>query len=524
MPRNPSFRTPTAVAVAIAVGVAALYAVLAFIGDALPDAIEGAFSFAAVRWVLLAVCVLGLASVLGLEARMRAATKAYVDEIQMQEDLIRRAEDAVALTEANRGLNRASPEDLMIAIARGAAVTVGAKDAIVYTYEEDRDVMVPVGWTGEAGPIELSMEEPPGRTALSKQPLLSNDPPPPALTAPVIAGDELVAVIMTVAKDKRFGDRELRLLVAFAAEAAVAVTRARAIVKERGIAERLSQIDRAKSDFVAAVTHELKTPLTSLLGYASILRKRMDALPLDRREQFFEIMQRQGERILKLIGELLESSRMESGLAKMQRKPIDLAYILETVVTGMRPAAKRHTIEVRFPEQDPAMWGDPSALEHILTNLIDNAIKYSPAKTLIRVWVEVETSEISINVADEGRGIPAEDLPFIFERFRQGETVERSRSSVGLGLFIVRSLVEAQGGSVSATSEVGKGSTFTVAFPRRAERRAPIAEAAPVAESTVPDMLPPETILADAEPLITLGEPEGNGSKSPSESELPSSE
>ncbi|MCA1831337.1 MAG: HAMP domain-containing histidine kinase, partial [Actinobacteria bacterium] len=231
------------------------------------------------------------------------------------------------------------------------------------------------------------------------------------------------------------------------------------------------EIDRAKNDFVAAITHELKTPLTSLLGYASILRKRVDALPKDRREQFFEIIQRQGERILKLIGDLLDSSRMESGLAKLSRERIDIAGLIKSVVAGMKPAAKKHTVRVDLPSEDPGLYGDPSALEHVLTNLLDNALKYSPKKTTVHVWTEVEPSELRINVSDEGLGIPPEDLPHIFERFRQGDGVERSRNSVGLGLFIVRSLVEAQGGRVSAISTPGRGSTFTIAFPRRAEHR-----------------------------------------------------
>src|SRR5207249_2552036 len=147
-----------------------------------------------------------------------------------------------------------------------------------------------------------------------------------------------------------------------------------------------------------------------------------------------------------------------------RRERIELFDLVNNVVAGMRPAARKHTILIDLPPEDPRLYADPNALEHVLTNLLDNALKYSRERTAVRIWAEIAPSEIRLNVSDEGSGISPDELPHIFERFRQGGGVERSRNSVGLGLFIVRSLVEAQGGHVSATSELGKGSTFTVAF------------------------------------------------------------
>lgn len=490
---------------------AGIYAGVSFLGDRIPEFAEDAFELDIVRWVLVGIAVFAGAAMLFVDRNRRRAAEALLAELRRGEDLARRGEDLAALTEASRGLNRAQPEVIMEAVARGAAVTVGAVDAVVYALDEDRRVMVPIGWTPNAKTQERSLDDAVGRSALSRQPVLSNDPPPSTVVAPVVVGDDLAGVVMAYASGKRFGDRELRVLASYATDASVAIARARALQQERSVAERLIQIDRDKSDFVAAVTHELKTPLTSLLGYASILRKRVDALPKERRDQFFEIIQRQGERILRLIGELLESSRMESGLAKLRREPIDLHRLVEAVVAGMKPAAKRHTIEVALPETDPGLWGDPSALEHILTNLLDNALKYSPKRTTVRIWTEVSPNELRINVSNEGAGIPPEELPFIFERFRRGDDQEVKRNGVGLGLFIVRSLVEAQGGSVSCTSAPGSGSTFTVTFPRRADRSE--------------EPLQMEEPAASSDPLtITLGSAgrpvAANGSESPDEASV----
>jgi signal transduction histidine kinase len=500
VPDDPGKRSAVSFAAAAVIALAGIYAGVAFAGDSLPDSIESAFGPNVIRWVLVGAAAVAAISLLWVESRRQKATEAYVEELHLAAELVRRAEDASALTEANRGLNRASPENLMEAVARGAMVTVGAAHASVYLWDEDNNVMVPIGWTMHAAPEERPVDDHTGRAWTTQQPVLTNDPPPSTVSAPIVVAGEVAGVVTASAEGKRFGDRELRILASYAADAAVAITRARALERERQVAERLADIDRAKNDFVAAITHELKTPLTSLLGYASILRKRVDALPKDRREQFFEIIQRQGERILKLIGELLESSRMESGLAKLRREHIDLHLIVNTVVAGMKPVARRHTVQVDLPAEDPGLYGDPSALEHVLTNLLDNALKYSPKKTTVRIWFDVEPSEIRLNVSDQGSGIPPEELPHIFERWRQGTDIERQRSSVGLGLFIVRSLVEAQGGRVSATSVVGRGSTFTVSFPRRSSGR----------DAELPELSgepgAPETEIEPAPPEIAIGE------------------
>jgi len=239
----------------------------------------------------------------------------------------------------------------------------------------------------------------------------------------------------------------------------------RALLTERERREKLSEQEQARADLVARVTHELKTPLTSLLGYASIMRKRDATLSSEQRLEFLGTMDRQGQRIMRLIEEMLQSQRVEAGGLRPQRVALDVAGIARRVVAEMRVGHDR-LIEADLPTEDLGLYGDPAGLEHVITNLVDNALKYSPEESVVRVAVFDGDGEVLVTVADEGVGISPEDMPHIFDRFRQASGA-RGRASVGLGLFIVRSLVEEQGGRVWADSEVGKGTTVTVALPRR---------------------------------------------------------
>jgi signal transduction histidine kinase len=235
--------------------------------------------------------------------------------------------------------------------------------------------------------------------------------------------------------------------------------------QERNASERLEASDRMRADVVASVTHQLKTPLTSLLGYATILRKRADTLPLEQRDEFIGVIEEQGYRILGLIENLLQSTRVEAGLGHLQRIPVDLSGIVRAVAREMGTGRQR-TIEVDLAQHELGLYGDPAAMEHVVTNLLDNALKYSEPDTIVRAAVFEGDGEIMFTVSDEGQGIAAEEVSQIFDRFSQASNA-RGHSSVGLGLYIVHSLVIAQSGRVWVDSEVGKGTTFTVALPVR---------------------------------------------------------
>jgi len=239
----------------------------------------------------------------------------------------------------------------------------------------------------------------------------------------------------------------------------------RALVQQNALAAKLAEQDRIRADLIARATHELKTPLTSVLGYATILRKRETTLTSGQRLEFIEVMERQGKRILELIDEMLQSARDHEALKQLDRVLLDLPSIVKRVTDEFATGRERE-IEVHIPDYDLGLYGDPNALEHILTNLLDNALKYSPHDSVVSVGISEGDGSVLITVSDEGTGIAPEDLSRIFERFRQG-AAPRGHASVGLGLYIVKNLVEAHGGTVWADSELGKGTTFTVALPRR---------------------------------------------------------
>jgi signal transduction histidine kinase len=239
----------------------------------------------------------------------------------------------------------------------------------------------------------------------------------------------------------------------------------RKLREEQTESERLLATDQARADVVATITHQLKTPLTSILGYATILRKRADTLSEEQRGEFVGVIEEQGNRILSLIENLLQSTRVEAGLGRLQRVEVDLGGLVRAVAHEMATGRQR-AIDIDVPVKNLGLFSDPAALEHVVTNLLDNALKYSAPDTTVRAEVFEADGEVLLSVSDEGVGISADELPYVFERFRQTSNA-RGAASVGLGLYIVQSLVSALAGRVWVESEPGKGTTVTVALPRR---------------------------------------------------------
>ncbi|MFN2614830.1 MAG: sensor histidine kinase [Actinomycetota bacterium] len=217
-------------------------------------------------------------------------------------------------------------------------------------------------------------------------------------------------------------------------------------------------------EVIAMVTHQLKTPLTSLLGYASVLRRKAEQLTTEQQQEYIGVIEEQAGRILKLVEELLASARLETAKG-LQRKPLDLAGLARDISAEFSTARDRE-ISVDAPSKDLGLFGDPGALEHVIGNLLDNAIKYSDPGSAVVVVVSEGEGEVFVSVSDEGRGIDREQLELIFERYHRASD-EGSKGSAGLGLYIVRNLVAAHGGRVWAESEVGKGTVVTFSLPRR---------------------------------------------------------
>jgi signal transduction histidine kinase len=230
--------------------------------------------------------------------------------------------------------------------------------------------------------------------------------------------------------------------------------------------EQLRETDRAKDEFIAIISHELRTPMTSILGWTRMLA--LGGLDESTRREALDAVERSTLAQAKLIEDLLDESRISSGKLRLDVRPMGLQAVAESAVSMARPAAEAKEIALSFDGgSDPCeVAGDPSRLEQAIGNLLGNAIKFTPEGGKIAVRLGCDGADAVLDVIDTGRGIRSALLPHIFERFRQGEGQTERQSGLGLGLSITRHLVEMHGGSVVATSAgESRGATFTIRLP-----------------------------------------------------------
>jgi len=229
--------------------------------------------------------------------------------------------------------------------------------------------------------------------------------------------------------------------------------------------ERLRELDRLKDEFVALVSHELRTPLTSIIGYVQLLRdERASGLDTG---HFAEVIERNAERLLRLVGDLLFLSQMQSGQLALELRETDLADLAGQAVEEGRPEAERKHIDLVLSAAPvPRSAVDPTRIAQLLGNLITNAVKFTPEGGKVEVRLAADDGEAVLSVADTGIGIPAADQERVFERFYRTEAATRRViPGSGLGLTISRAIVDAHRGTITAHSDGKHGSTFTVRLP-----------------------------------------------------------
>ena len=266
------------------------------------------------------------------------------------------------------------------------------------------------------------------------------------------------------------GPSEVRALGIALREASIDLA---ALVSREQTARREAQAaNRAKDRFLAAVTHELRTPLTAILGWTHIVRTQPGAA-LDRG---LDAIERNAQTQHRLIEDLLDVSRIVTGRLRIDRQHVYLATVVERALDAIRPQAQQKNVSVQTLIESPvlAVAGDPGRLEQVVSNLIANAVKFSRSGGAVLVAVTRNGSDVQLSVQDEGEGIGKEALPHVFDWFWQGEAPPgRESSGLGLGLGIVRQLVDSHGGSVRAESDgPGRGSRFVVTLPLEAESEA----------------------------------------------------
>jgi signal transduction histidine kinase/ActR/RegA family two-component response regulator len=239
------------------------------------------------------------------------------------------------------------------------------------------------------------------------------------------------------------------------------------LASERTAREGAERLSRIKDDFLATLSHELRTPLNAMLGWAQLLR-RGHPRP-DDMDEGLEVIERNARVQTQLIEDLLDMSRIISGKLRLDVQRIDLASILEAAVNTVRHAAqaKGITLQTTLTFEPVSLVGDPNRLQQVFWNLLSNSIKFTPKDGKIAVVMERVNSHVEVRVSDTGQGITPDFLPLVFERFRQADaSAARKHGGLGIGLSIVKHLVEMHGGSIRAQSEgIGRGSTFTVSLP-----------------------------------------------------------
>jgi signal transduction histidine kinase len=261
--------------------------------------------------------------------------------------------------------------------------------------------------------------------------------------------------------DRRYDADDLPLAEDLGRRVAVAIDNAR-------LYRAAQDSIRMRDIFLSVAAHELRTPLTSLLGYTQLVKRRAErnSSVADRDRQALRVVADQATRLSKMVSSLLDISRLQLGQLSIEPAPLDLGQLAARLVEETRPLLSQHTIEYIGAAAPALISGDELRLEQALQNLIQNAVKYSPEGGAITVRVERSDSHASVAVTDSGIGIPPDALPQLFHRFYRAPNVDPQHiSGLGVGLYVVKEIVELHGGMIDVRSEVGAGSTFVFVIP-----------------------------------------------------------
>jgi PAS domain S-box-containing protein len=237
-----------------------------------------------------------------------------------------------------------------------------------------------------------------------------------------------------------------------------------AVVNVRDIS-KLREMENFRDTILSMLGHELQTPLAIIQGYTDTLSRldaQWDAATL---RQGLEAIGEESRRLSQVMNKLLLASRLSGGAVKLEKEPVNLGVLAGKVARRLRNLTSIHRIEVEFPGDLPSVLVEPSLMEQVLTNLVENAIKYSPRGGRVTVSGTRINGKVKVTVADEGVGIPPGDMDHLFERFHRGEKGQSKIQGTGLGLYICKSIVEAHGGQMEAISRPGQGSQFSFSLP-----------------------------------------------------------
>ncbi len=283
--------------------------------------------------------------------------------------------------------------------------------------------------------------------------------------APLSLGDRTIGMLGISRRElAAFPREDVDLITLLARQVATTVENIRAFEAERIAAEELRRLSALRADFVSLVSHELRTPMASVIGSASTLRERWRSLTADQRESFLALIEEETSRLATLIGDVLDTSRLEAGTFTYAFSDVDVGELVRDVASVVDLGQEEVDVRAAVSEPLPRVRADRERIRQLLMNLVANAVKYTISGDEVEVRAAAENGVVSVSVRDHGPGISADDQRVIFEKFGRAPT-GHSKPGAGLGLYIARSIAEAHGGSLDVESESGAGATFTLRLP-----------------------------------------------------------
>jgi PAS domain S-box-containing protein len=289
---------------------------------------------------------------------------------------------------------------------------------------------------------------------------------------PTLKGETLVVNWSTTALTDEKGNvtRVISVGLDVTAQRAAEAATLAALEREKQAAERLRDLDRSKSDFVATVSHDLRTPLTSIIGNTELLLDGDAGEIPPLQQKLIATVDRNARRLDTLVGDLLLLSRVESGTMRLDLRPVAIREVIDGALEAL--AAKLSddiALEVEAPAEPVLVQGDLDQLERVTTNLVGNALKFTPPGGRVEICVAPDPEQVRLQIRDTGMGIPEDELPYVFDRFyRSSRSQKKGSPGTGLGLTIVKSIVDLHHGTIEAAANPGGGTVFTITLPRLA--------------------------------------------------------
>jgi signal transduction histidine kinase len=286
------------------------------------------------------------------------------------------------------------------------------------------------------------------------------------LVVPLSSGPRPIGVLAAVnARRGSFSDSDLRFTTLLGARIGGVIEASRAREHERALLQRLREADRTKSEFVSILAHELRGPMATIKGFGEVLRDRWSSVEESQRSRYLEIVNKEIDRLARLVTDLLDASRMEAGTLRYDMEPVDVAEMVENILVVHSSLGAAHNLENEIPDRLPEAIGDKDRIRQVLLNLLTNATRYAPEGTTITIGADLSDGELRFWVADEGIGIAPEDQALVFSKFVMLSKPGWVKKGTGLGLFITKKIVEAHGGRIWVESGPGEGSTFYFTLP-----------------------------------------------------------